>query len=94
LILIAYRLLKWGHCSKRFHKLGYLLKGMWLGRLLSSMSIVLPSASLRPNGPGDLKAWVNLARTVSVPFPKPRSGKICVKVVNHFGDEVQTVFRV
>jgi adenine-specific DNA-methyltransferase len=42
----------------------------------------------------DAEASASLARTVSVTFPKPKSGKICVKVINHFGDEVQKVFRV
>ena len=29
-----------------------------------------------------------------LPFAKPRSGKIAVKVINHLGDEVMKVFRV
>jgi hypothetical protein len=28
------------------------------------------------------------------PFPRPPHGRICVKVINHFGDEVQKVFVV
>lgn len=32
--------------------------------------------------------------TVSLAFDKPASGKICVKAINHFGDEVQKVFSV
>jgi hypothetical protein len=28
------------------------------------------------------------------PFPRPKHGRICVKVINHFGDEVQKVFMV
>jgi len=28
------------------------------------------------------------------PFPKPKSDRIAVKVINHFGDEVMKVFRV
>jgi hypothetical protein len=27
-------------------------------------------------------------------FPRPKHGRICVKVINHFGDEVQKVFQV
>lgn len=42
----------------------------------------------------DEDAWEMLHTTVSMPFPRPKSGLICVKVINHFGDEVQKVFRV
>ena len=35
-----------------------------------------------------------LVPTGSRPYPKPPSGKICVKVINHLGDKVQKVFRV
>tara|TARA_R110001592_G_scaffold361122_1_gene671017 strand:- start:2393 stop:5251 length:2859 start_codon:yes stop_codon:yes gene_type:complete len=42
----------------------------------------------------DEDAWAGLHSTVSRPFPKPESGHICVKVINHFGDEVQKVFAV
>jgi adenine-specific DNA-methyltransferase len=39
-------------------------------------------------------AWAELNSTISRPFPKPKRGRICVKVINHFGDEVQKVFTV
>ena len=42
----------------------------------------------------DETAWADISGTISKPFPRPQSGKICVKVINHFGDEVQKVFRV
>lgn len=42
----------------------------------------------------DEEAWEMLHTTVSMPFLRPKSGMICVKVINHFGDEVQKVFRV
>jgi adenine-specific DNA-methyltransferase len=42
----------------------------------------------------DETAWADLNSTVSRPFPKPERGRICVKVINHFGDEVQKVFSV
>jgi adenine-specific DNA-methyltransferase len=29
--------------------------------------------------------------TVSRPFPRPKSGKIAVKVNNHYGDEIMKV---
>jgi adenine-specific DNA-methyltransferase len=31
---------------------------------------------------------------VSRPFDKPGSGKIAVKVINHYGDEVLKVFEI
>jgi adenine-specific DNA-methyltransferase len=42
----------------------------------------------------DEAAWSSLYRTVSRPFDKPQSGKIAVKVINHYGDEVLKVFAV
>ena len=42
----------------------------------------------------DQEAWESLRKTVSRPFPKPESGRIAVKVINHLGDEVLKVFRV
>src|SRR5713101_2082043 len=40
----------------------------------------------------DETAWAELNSTISRPFAKPKHGRICVKVINHFGDEVQKVF--
>ena len=40
------------------------------------------------------EAWESLRRNVSRPFPKPESGRIAVKVINHLGDEALKVFRV
>jgi adenine-specific DNA-methyltransferase len=42
----------------------------------------------------DETAWEELNSTISRAFHKPERGLICVKVINHFGDEVQKVFRV
>jgi adenine-specific DNA-methyltransferase len=42
----------------------------------------------------DEGAWSSLYRTVSRPFDKPESGKIAVKVINHYGDEVLKVFEL
>jgi adenine-specific DNA-methyltransferase len=42
----------------------------------------------------DEAAWGSLYSTVSRPFVKPESGKIAVKVINHYGDEVLKVFEV
>jgi len=38
------------------------------------------------------EAWSMLYSTKSRPFDKPESGKIAVKVVNHYGDEVMKIF--
>jgi len=38
--------------------------------------------------------WEELYSTKSRPFPKPKTGRIAVKVINHFGDEVMKVVEV
>ena len=42
----------------------------------------------------DADAWSTLNSATSRPFPRPLSGRIAVKVINHLGDEVMKVFRV
>jgi adenine-specific DNA-methyltransferase len=42
----------------------------------------------------DQEAWESLHSAVSRPFPKPATGRIAVKVINHLGDEVMKVFKV
>jgi adenine-specific DNA-methyltransferase len=42
----------------------------------------------------DESAWNSIYSNVSRPFEKPVSGKIAVKVINHYGDEVMKVFEV
>jgi adenine-specific DNA-methyltransferase len=42
----------------------------------------------------DEEAWASLYRTRSRPFPPPGTGKIAVKMVNHYGDEVLQVYDV
>ena len=42
----------------------------------------------------DEAAWSSLYSTKSRPFDKPASGKIAVKVINHYGDEVLKVLAV
>src|SRR5690606_37363798 len=39
----------------------------------------------------DEDAWATLNQTVSRPFPSPSTGKIAVKVINDYGDEVVKV---
>jgi adenine-specific DNA-methyltransferase len=42
----------------------------------------------------DEAAWATLYSTVSRAFAQPETGKIAVKVINHYGDEVLKVFEV
>ena len=42
----------------------------------------------------DEDAWSALYSTTSYPFDKPETGKIAVKVINHYGDEVLKVYPV
>jgi len=42
----------------------------------------------------DPEAWATLNSDTSRPFPRPKSGRIAVKVINHLGDEVMKVFGV
>ena len=42
----------------------------------------------------DEAAWQSLYATRSRPFDVPATGKIAVKVINHYGDEVLKVYEV
>jgi len=42
----------------------------------------------------DEDAWATLNKATSRPFERPETGRIAVKVINHFGDEVMKVFGV
>ena len=42
----------------------------------------------------DEAAWSSLNTTVSRPFVRPASGRIAVKVINHYGDEILKVYAV
>ena len=42
----------------------------------------------------DEDTWASLYSDTSRPFPRPGTGRIAVKVINHFGDEVLKVFGV
>ncbi|WP_255538656.1 DNA methyltransferase [Methylorubrum sp. DB1722] len=42
----------------------------------------------------DEAAWATLYRATSRPFARPATGRIAVKVINHFGDEVMKVYEV
>lgn len=39
-------------------------------------------------------AWASLYSTTSRAFDLPETGKIAVKVINHYGDEVLKVYEV
>ncbi len=42
----------------------------------------------------DEEAWASLYRTRSRAFAAPQSGRIAVKVINHYGDEVMKTYEV
>ncbi|MFP3898580.1 MAG: site-specific DNA-methyltransferase [Dehalococcoidia bacterium] len=42
----------------------------------------------------DEAAWSSLYSTISRPFDAPKTGKIAIKVINHYGDEVLKVYDV
>ena len=42
----------------------------------------------------DEAAWSSLYLTESRPFDKPDTGKIAIKVINHYGDEVLKVITI
>lgn len=42
----------------------------------------------------DEAAWASLYSTVSRPFAVPSTGRIAVKVINHYGDEVMKVYEI
>jgi adenine-specific DNA-methyltransferase len=42
----------------------------------------------------DEDAWASLYLTESRPFARPDTGKIAIKVINDYGDEVVKVFAV
>jgi adenine-specific DNA-methyltransferase len=55
-----------------------------------------PYGSLRKALRADIDeaAWASLYRTESRPFPAPETGKIAVRVINHYGDEVMKVYEL
>jgi len=42
----------------------------------------------------DTEVWENLYSTISRPLPMPDTGKIAVKVINHYGDEIVQVYEI
>ncbi len=55
-----------------------------------------PYSSLRTTLKSEInaEAWATLHSDTSRAFPKPKSGRIAVKVINHLGDEVMKVFKI
>ena len=55
-----------------------------------------PYKALKTTLKGEIseEAWDSLNRATSRPFPRPASGKVAVKAINHLGDEVMRVFDV
>jgi adenine-specific DNA-methyltransferase len=55
-----------------------------------------PYEKLKKALKADIKedVWGELYSTISRPFPKPTTGKIAVKVINHYGDEVMKVINL
>lgn len=55
-----------------------------------------PYSALKTTLKAEINAdtWASLNSDTSRPFPKPASGRIAVKVINHLGDEVMKVFKV
>jgi adenine-specific DNA-methyltransferase len=55
-----------------------------------------PYSSLKSSLKAEVNAdaWATINSDTSRPFPKPKSGRIAVKVINHLGDEVMKVFKV
>jgi adenine-specific DNA-methyltransferase len=39
------------------------------------------------------EAWATVNSTISRPFPRPKTGRVAVKVINHYGDEVMKVIQ-
>lgn len=42
----------------------------------------------------DADAWAALYRDTSIPFPRPSTGRIAVKVINDYGDEVMKIIEI
>jgi len=53
-----------------------------------------PEARTKAQVEVDEAAWSSLYSTVSRQFDAPSTGKIAVRVVNHYGDEVMQVYEV
>jgi adenine-specific DNA-methyltransferase len=52
------------------------------------------SVAGEPHAEIDAEAWASLISTVSRPFARPSTGKVAVKVINHYGDDVMKVYEL
>ena len=61
----------------------------------TARAIPIPEpAGARDHSPAGEVARATLYSTVSRPFDPPATGKIAIKVINHYGDEVLKVYEV
>jgi len=61
---------------------------------INGLDVYDPTTGQIRNSSTDEGTWSTLFSTVSRPFAPPDHGKIAVKVINHYGDEVLKVFEV
>lgn len=66
-------------------------RGHGVSVVVASLKVSSPKGASTFRAPGS--GFPRQANT-SRPFPKPKSGRIAVKVINYLGDEVMKVFRV
>ena len=71
------------------------IPGAWTGPSSTSMTRT-PYGALRTTLKAEIDeaAWATLHSDTSLPFARPNSGRVAVKVINHLGDEVMKVFRI
>jgi len=82
------------HLWHKFSTLDVLAIGKRLFALPIRDAIPFISTSYALKAEVDESAWAELYSTQSRPFDRPDTGKIAVKVINHYGDEVLKVFGV
>ena len=64
------------------------------GILLTVHSCAIESLAKTLRSEINAEAWATIYSTVSRPFDPPETGKIAVKIINHYGDEVLQVYEV
>ncbi len=72
--------------------LSWVMPSFWKNCSALISSTGRPSKALRAEI--DEGAWSQLYSATSQPFDPPTTGKIAVRVINHFGDEVLKVYPV
>ena len=61
---------------------------------LYARPVARSAAGLEGQGRAGSEGWSSLYSTKSRPFDRPQKGKIAIKVINHYGDEVLKVYSV